>query len=78
MGRKDKKQGKLFDEILRILECHKPKYFILENVSNLHYHNEKRTYSFIKRKLSKLGYKIDSHIYSPMNLEYHNIEEEFL
>jgi len=65
MGRKDKKQGKLFDEILRVLEYHKPKYFILENVSNLHYHNDKKTFSFIRRKLSKLGYKIDSNIYSP-------------
>lgn len=65
LGRKDKKQGKLYDEILRILEHHKPKYFILENVSNLDYHNERKTISLIKRKLSKLGYEIDSNIYSP-------------
>jgi len=65
MGRKDKKQGKLFDDILRILEDHKPKYFILENVANLHYHNDQKTFHYIKKKLSKLGYEIDSNIYSP-------------
>jgi|SRR3990170_2981767 len=65
MGRKDKKQGKLFDEILRILDHHKPKFFILENVSNLHYHNERKTLAYIKRKLSKIGYEIASNIYSP-------------
>jgi len=65
LGRKDKKQGKLYVEILRILEHHKPKYFILENVSNLNYHDERKTISLIKNKLSKLGYELDSNIYSP-------------
>ena len=65
MGREDEKQGKLFDEILRILKYHKPKYFILENVSNLHYHDDKKTFTYINKKLSKLGYETDSHIYSP-------------
>src|SRR5687768_10352777 len=32
MGREDKERGNLFDEIIKILDFRRPKYFMLENV----------------------------------------------
>lgn len=65
-GRKDKKNGDLFDEIVRILEYHKPKYFILENVTALYNHDGKETWNYIESRLTKkLGYEISKNSYSP-------------
>jgi DNA (cytosine-5)-methyltransferase 1 len=79
-GRNDKKNGKLFDEIIRILEYRKPKYFILENVSNLFYHDNNKTWKYIERKLiNELGYSIDKRIYSPFEFGIpHNRKRIFI
>ena len=67
-GLKDEKNGSLFDRIVDILEYHKPKYFILENVRNLISHNNASTWEYILDKLeNKLGYSVDKKIYSPHN-----------
>lgn len=64
LGREDKR-GNLFDEIVKILEFRKPKYFILENVPFIAKHDNEETWNFIQDKLANLGYKVDHHIYSP-------------
>ncbi len=68
-------QGTLFFDIERILEFHRPKAFLLENVKNLTSHDQGRTFSVIKKTLEeKLGYFIDWRIinaksYLPQNRE---------
>ena len=49
-------RGTLFFEIIRILRYHKPKYVLLENVSNLISHDEGNTFRVIQRELKNLGY----------------------
>jgi len=67
-GLQDEQNGSLFDKIVEILEFHKPKYFILENVRNLINHDKKNKWYYIKEQLEdRLGYEIDKHIYSPRN-----------
>ena len=67
-GLQDERNGSLFDKIVEILDFHKPKYFILENVRNLVSHDNENTWFYIKEQLEeKLGYKIDKQIYSPHN-----------
>ncbi|CAA0207891.1 Cytosine-specific methyltransferase [Tenacibaculum maritimum] len=66
-------RGKLFDEILKILSFHKPKYFILENVRNLLTHDSGYTWNYISDKLDELGYFFDKKILSPhyINIPQH-------
>jgi len=67
-GLLDERNGSLFDKIVDILDYHKPKYFILENVRNLISHDNENTWLYIKEQLeNKLGYQIDKKIYSPHN-----------
>jgi DNA (cytosine-5)-methyltransferase 1 len=51
-------RGTLFFDIERILKSHKPKYFLLENVSNLVTHDNGNTYQVIVETLKELGYSI--------------------
>lgn len=67
LGRDDKR-GTLFDEIVKILEFRKPKYFILENVPFIAKHDNKETWNFMKDELTnRLGYEVDHEIYSPQD-----------
>ncbi|MDP1624652.1 MAG: DNA (cytosine-5-)-methyltransferase [bacterium] len=66
LGRDDKR-GTLFDEIARILEFRKPRYFILENVPFLAKHDNEETWKYIEDKLVSLGYKVNHEIYSPQD-----------
>lgn len=67
-GLLDEQNGSLFDKIVEILNHHRPRYFILENVRNLINHDNRNTWFYIKEQLEiKLGYKIDKKIYSPHN-----------
>lgn len=54
----DDTRGTLFFDIVRILKFHKPKYFLLENVSNLVSHDNGNTYKVITETLRDLGYSI--------------------
>jgi DNA (cytosine-5)-methyltransferase 1 len=47
-------RGNLFSNIMEILEYHKPKFVILENVQNLKNHDEGNTWKVIRMKLSNL------------------------
>lgn len=52
-------QGTLFFDVARIIEGHRPKAFLLENVRNLASHDQGRTFGVIRRTLSEeLGYRI--------------------
>lgn len=52
-------QGTLFFDIARIIEYHRPKAFLLENVKNLVSHDRGKTFDVIRRALSEeLGYHI--------------------
>lgn len=58
-GFKCEAQGTLFFDVARILEYHRPKAFLLENVKNLISHDKGRTFSVIYRTLTKeLGYNV--------------------
>lgn len=66
LGREDNR-GTLFDEIAKILEFRKPKYFILENVPFIAKHDNEETWNFMQDKFAQLGYKVDHKIYSPQD-----------
>jgi len=56
-------QGTLFFDIERILEHHRPRAFVLENVKNLRSHDRGRTFEVIMETLEeKLGYHVQSQV----------------
>jgi len=69
-GMMDIERGTLFDEIVKIIKHHHPKYFILENVPFIKNHNNKNTWDYIVKKLEAilangLRYEISHKEYSP-------------
>lgn len=70
LGFEDETKGTLFFDICRILEFHKPKYALLENVRNLSSHNKGNTWRVIHDKLVSLGYNLlpEPIIFSPHNV----------
>ena len=52
-------RGKMFFNIIRVLEHHQPKYFILENVKGLLSHDRGETFKTIVQSLYELGYGVD-------------------
>ena len=52
-------QGTLFYDVVRILAHHRPKAFLLENVSGLQNHDGGRTLDLIEKSLMELGYQFD-------------------
>lgn len=65
LGRKDTERGNLFDEIVKILEHHRPKYFILENVPFIAKHDDEETWKYMKAEFERLEYSVDHRNYSP-------------
>lgn len=58
-GFEDEKQGNLFFSIAEILDYHKPRAFVLENVKHLKNHDKGRTFEIIYDTLTNaLGYKV--------------------
>lgn len=56
-------QGTLFFDVARILQHHRPKAFLLENVKNLKSHDKGRTFDVIMKTLTEdLGYKVQTRI----------------
>ena len=53
-----KKRGNLFDKICEIVAYHRPRYIMLENVSNLRNHDHGKTWDTIKFKLDQLNYEV--------------------
>jgi DNA (cytosine-5)-methyltransferase 1 len=68
-------QGTLFFDVARIIEYHRPRAFLLENVKNLVNHDKGRTFSIIHDTLKKdLGYDlhckiIDAKCFVPQHRE---------
>lgn len=58
-GFKHPTQGTLFGDVVRILEHHQPRAFLLENVVGLQNHDNGNTLAVIERELTRLGYKYD-------------------
>ena len=67
LGFDDETKGTLFFDVCRILEYHKPKYALLENVRNLASHDHGNTWRVIHDKLEALGYNLlpEPVIFSP-------------
>lgn len=62
-GFRDEAQGTLFFDVARILEHHRPKAFLLENVKNLVSHDKGNTFKVICRALTEeLGYTIQTRV----------------
>ena len=60
----DDTRGTLFFEIARILKDKRPRYFLLENVKGLLYHNQGETFKTILEVLTNLGYNVQWEIYN--------------
>lgn len=58
LGFDDPTKGTLFFDICRILEYHRPKYVLLENVRNLASHDHGNTWRVIHDRLASLGYNL--------------------
>ena len=54
----DDERSNVFWKILKIIDHHKPRCVILENVKNLTSHDDKRTFETIKKNLTDRGYHI--------------------
>ena len=63
LGRDDDR-GTIFDEIIKILEHRKPKYFILENVPFIAKHDNEETWKYMKSELERIGYEVEHEIYA--------------
>lgn len=57
-GFKHETKGTLFFEIMRIIEYHKPRAILLENVKNLKSHDKGQTFKIILESLEKQGYDL--------------------
>jgi DNA (cytosine-5)-methyltransferase 1 len=56
-------QGTLFFNVAEIIEHHRPRAFLLENVKNLVSHDKGRTYEVIHRTLTEeLGYQVSARV----------------
>lgn len=60
-------RGTLFHDILRVLEHHRPRHAILENVRNLAGPRQRHTWNTIIKHLHRLGYRVSSEpaVFSP-------------
>lgn len=67
LGRDDKDRGDLFDEIVKILEYRKPKYFILENVPYIKKHDNEETWNYMEKEFERIKYNVDYRVYSPQD-----------
>ena len=62
-GFEDKTQGTLFFELAKIINFHRPKYFVFENVSGLYTHDKGRTIKTMMNALQDdLGYTIHARL----------------
>ena len=68
-GFDDETKGTLFFHIERILQYHKTKYIVLENVRNLVSHDNGNTWKIIYSHLKKIGYRLTAH---PLILSPHH------
>ena len=67
-GFEDPELGDLYNDILRIIHRHHPRYLILENVPNLQNHDEGKSWEKIRQLLVHEGY----HVSPPKKLSPHH------
>jgi DNA (cytosine-5)-methyltransferase 1 len=65
LGLACKKDGDLFQHLLRIIKYRRPNFLLLENVANLERHDEGRTYRRMRKQLEHLGYTVTQQVLSP-------------
>lgn len=58
-------RGTMYFEILRVIDCKKPKIVLLENVKNLIHHDKERTFATICHTLRERGYFVKHAIMGP-------------
>lgn len=58
--------GKLIDDVFRLVRHHEQKYVFLENVPNVLTIADGAFWNGIKRNFSRLGYRVEHRIYSPL------------
>ncbi len=58
----DSSQGRLFDDIIRVLRAKKPQAFILENVKNLQSIDGGGVFRHMRRRLERAGYVVSDHV----------------
>ena len=63
-GLSDPKNGNHFEKIMSIIQFHKPKYLILENVSTLEKHDNGKTWNIMNSELS-VEYDVKKQVLSP-------------
>lgn len=51
-------RGTLFQDVVRICDCHKPKVIFCENVKGLTIHDRGRTFEVIRGAFEEIGYKV--------------------
>jgi DNA (cytosine-5)-methyltransferase 1 len=74
-GLKCPRYGSLFDNVIEILKARRPEFIILENVPNLSRHNGGETWTKMRTRLERAGYKIDEHRLSPHQFGIPQIRE---
>ena len=74
-GLKCPESGNLIDYVIRILDYHRPEYFILENVPNLVRHRNGKTWRKIIDRLSAIGYSTKFATFSPHQFGVPQIRE---
>lgn len=57
--------GDLFAHVLRIIEHHKPRFILMENVPNLERHDGGRTWKKVQSDLKAVGYEVEHARLSP-------------
>ncbi len=67
LGFADETKGTLFFDVVRIMQYHRPKYALLENVRNLATHDHGNTWAVIHDTLVQIGYNVSPEpvIFSP-------------
>ncbi len=66
-------RGTLFFDVAQIIEVHKPKVVLLENVKNLKSHDKGETFKRIKKTLEDLGYVVYNQVLNAM--DYANVPQ---
>jgi DNA (cytosine-5)-methyltransferase 1 len=75
LGFKCPQWGDLIDYVILILRSHKPKYFIIENVPNLIYHKNGKSWRTIVHRLRLAGYSTQFKLLSPHHFGIPQIRE---
>jgi DNA (cytosine-5)-methyltransferase 1 len=57
--------GDLFDYVIKILDRHKPRFLLIENVPNLLRHDDGQTWERVCERLKKAGYAVAFKLLSP-------------